>query len=371
MSTTLKALLVVVGLSAVGCIAPEASTTSTTITTTATVPATTTTVATTTTTVATATTTEVGMAVGDQIPGKALWALVPGNSLDADRINLVFAPWGWDDLADFEAMASGSLSWDGDPYRYGASGEIVMDSAEASGAQLGTFAIEPWRSSQDRFNVWITDVEPETPVSWLNDGHPPFELSDQSVVVLALDAYRFNPDLTSVAGLDGFFVGPGPPSRPLEGSPFANVVVVIDSANPADGLLHLPHELAHAMFNLPDEYVGQQLGFDGRDDLSSWPTCAESESEADDWWGDLVGDVDPMVDLWVAQMDDAGFPLFDSDDLAAGVVVSNIDGGCYGVAGSVRATFDSLMNTNIPVLGSVNRRWAQQILDLWDGAPAP
>ncbi len=69
----------------------------------------------------------------------------------------------------------------------------------------------------------------------------------------------------------------------MDGSPFANVVVVIDSGNPADGLLHLPHELAHAMFNLPDEYVGQQLGFDGRDDLSSWPTCAESDSEADDW----------------------------------------------------------------------------------------
>ena len=205
----------------------------------------------------------------------------------------------------------------------------------------------------------------------MSDGHPPFELPDQTVVVLAFDAYRFNPDFTSVAGLDFFFVGPGSPSRPLEESPFANVVVVIDSANPADGLLHLPHELAHAMFNLPDEYVGQQLGFDGRDDLSSWPTCAESDSEADDWWGDLVGDVDPMVDLWVAQMDDAGFPLFDSEALAAGVVVSNVDGGCYGVAGSVRATFDSLMNTNIPVLGSVNRRWAQQILDLWDGAPAP
>ncbi len=94
MSTTLKALLVVVGLIAVGCIAPDASTTSTTITTTATVPATTTTVATTTTTVATTTTTEVGMAVGEQIPGKALWALVPGNSLEADRIKPGIRPMG-------------------------------------------------------------------------------------------------------------------------------------------------------------------------------------------------------------------------------------------------------------------------------------
>lgn len=52
----------------------------------------------TTTTVPTTTTTEVGLAVGEQILGTALWALVPGNSLEADRINLVFAPWGWGDF---------------------------------------------------------------------------------------------------------------------------------------------------------------------------------------------------------------------------------------------------------------------------------
>jgi hypothetical protein len=57
-------------------------------------------------------------------------------------------------------------------------------------------------------------------------------------------------------------------------------VVAIDSAYPADGLLHVPHELGHAMFNLPDD-----------------------------------------------------------------------------------------MNQNIPVLGSVNRRWAEEILDLWEGTP--
>ena len=198
-----------------------------------------------------------------------------------------------------------------------------------------------------------------------------FDLPDQSVVVLALDAHRFEPDLTSVAGQDVYFV-PGPPSRPLEGSPLAKLVVVIESSYPADCLVQVPHELGHAMFNLPDEYVGrQQLGFEGRDDLSSWPTCAERGSEADDWWGDLVGDVDPMVDLWIAQVDEAGFPPLDSDALAAGVAVSNVDGGCYAVAGSVRATFDSLMNTNIPVLGAVNRHWAEEILDLWDGAAAP
>lgn len=189
------------------------------------------------------------------------------------------------------------------------------------------------------------------------------------MVTLALDAHLDNPNLTSVAGQRVHFVGPDPPSRPLVGSPFANLVVVIDSAYPADGLLHVPHELGHAMFNLPDEYVGQQLGFDGREDLSSWPSCAESDEEAEAWWGDLVGSVDPMVELWITQMDEAGFPVFEPEALEASVAVSNVDGGCYGIAGSIRATFDSLMNQNIPVLGSVNRRWAEEILDLWEGAP--
>jgi hypothetical protein len=49
--------------------------------------------------------------------------------------------------------------------------------------------------------------------------------------------------------------------------------------------------------------------------------------------------------------------------------VSNVDEGYYGVTGSIRATFDSMMNNSIPVLGSVNRRWAEQILGLWEGAP--
>jgi hypothetical protein len=143
--------------------------------------------------------------------------------------------------------------------------------------------------------------------------------------------------------------------------------VVIDSLFPAEGLMDVAHELGHALFNLPDEYVGQQLGFDGREDLSSWPSCAESQVEADGWWGDLTGDVDPMVDIWAEEMAGAGFPLADSDARATSVAVSNVDGGCYGVAGSIRATFDSLMNESIPVLGSVNRRWAVEIIHLWEG----
>lgn len=307
-----------------------------------------------------------GMAMGEQAPGLDLWALVAGNDLDADRINLVFASWGWDSQSDFVELAAGSLSWSGDAYLYDEDGAITTDPATAFDAAIGLFGIEPWRSSRDRFNVWYTDREPETPVSWLNAGDQPFPVTDVVIVTLALDAHRPNPDLTSVAGQDAVFIGPGAPQRPVSGNPFAHAVVVIDSEFLVGGLIDVSHELGHGMFNLADEYVGERYGFDGRADLSSWPSCAEDLTEAEAWWGDLIGEVDPMVTIWSEEMAEAGHPLY-LEAWPEQVEVAAIDGGCYGVAGSVRATADSLMNNSIPVLGWVNRRWAEQIIELWEG----
>jgi len=354
------------GLIVAGCRGSSDPTTTTTVS----EPTTTVSTSTTTTEPPTTTTTEAGLAIGEQVPGTALWALVSGNDLEADRINLIFAPWGWDAYDNFEATAADMLSWDGNAYLISEAGAIVHDPLDAVEARLGVFGIEPWRSARNLFNVWITDVEPETPVAWLNEGEPPFDLPDQSVMILAWDADRFNPDLTSVAGLDVHFVGPGQPQRPLVGSPFANAMAVVPSTYPALGFRTVPHELGHALFNLPDEYVGEQLGFDGRENLSSWPSCAEDKAEADEWWGDLIGDVDPMLDIFLAELEEAGLPSqFPRTLWVESVEVSSVDGGCYGVDGSFRATFDSLMNNSPPILGSVNRRWAEEILDLWEGAP--
>jgi hypothetical protein len=284
----------------------------------------------------------------------------------------VFAPWGWDSDREFLDLVRGSLSWEGDAYIFDDGGHLTDDPALASGAGLGLFAIEPWRSSTDRFNVWYTDVEPDTPVSWLNSEDQPFPLDDVVVVTVAVDAYRFNPDLTSVAGFDGVFVGPGVPQRPVSGQPFAHAVVLVESAFPVGGLVDIPHELGHGMFNLPDEYVGERFGFDGRDDLSSWPSCAEDPVEGATWWRDLVGQVDSMLAVWLDEMTEAGFPMnVDADFWEKQIEVGNVDGGCYGVSGSVRATIDSLMNSSIPVLGSVNRRWAEEVLQVWKGTPRP
>ena len=236
-----------------------------------------------------------GLDVGSRWDGFELWALVDGNDVDADRINLVFAPWGWPEQEAFVSFVSSVLSWDGDAYLVDAAGEITSEPGEAIDAGIGLFGIEPWRSARDRFNVWYTTREPETPVSWIAQEEPPFSVPDMAVVTVALDAFRFNQELTSVSGMDVAFEGPDTPRRPSTRIPFANSVLVLESAYPSAGIPDLAHELGHALFNLADEYVGEVYGFDGRSDLSSWPTCAEDVEEAEAWWGDVEGAVDPMV----------------------------------------------------------------------------
>lgn len=310
------------------------------------------------------------MVAGDQLTNHDLWALVDGNDIEADRINLVFAPWGWPDHEAFVDYAFGAISWNGDAYLITPDGFLTDAPFLAWTAELGVFAVEPWRSATDRFNVWYTDVEPEIPGGWLNNREAdPFGLPDQTIVILGLDARSFNPDLISVAGQDLSFSGPGMPLRPDPGTTFANSLVVIEPDYRAGAIPAIAHELGHAMFGLPDEYVGEKLGFDGRPNLSSWPSCAEDADEADVWWGDLLGSVDPMLEVWIEEMAEAGFPVQDPGSYRELIRVDHVELGCYDVEGSVRATRDSMMNNNLPMLGSVNRRWAERILALWSGAP--
>ncbi|NNC75693.1 MAG: hypothetical protein HKN93_09310 [Acidimicrobiia bacterium] len=326
---------------------------------------------TTTTTSTTTTTTIAGMAEGEQLDGERLWAMVPGNDAEVDRINLVYAGWNWDSFDDFLAVAEGTLSWGGHAYLT-TNGFPTEAGKEAHGGALGLFAIEPWRSHTDWFNVWYTDLEPDHPQAWFLPNDHPFGLDDVVVITLAIDPESYDPNLITSYSGPATFHFPRELSRPAEGNMFGHVIMNLSSTGPVYAMDALPHELGHAMFSLADEYVGRVHGFDGRFDLSTWPSCAEDVVEAEEWWGDLIGQVDPMLDIWVEEMLSAGIWPEDTDALehyGPRVAVGFVDGGCYGVPGSIRATEDSLMNTNIPVLGAVNRRWAESVLALWDPAP--
>jgi hypothetical protein len=289
-------------------------------------------------------------------PPAGLYDLVEDhNDIALDRINLIFVPYGWDDPGDFVDLAATLLSFDTEP--------VVVDDWDV---QFGPFAIEPWRSNRHLFNVWYTLDEPDEPVSYTSMGAPfPIAVADAVIVTLAVDWPH-----GAASGFTAFI----PPDLPDRSEP-ADPVGLTMSVDSSDSLWGNPqilaHELGHAVFGLSDEYVGQELGFDGRPDLSSYPACAEDGDEATAWWSDRLGDVDPMFSIWMDALADAGLGLSPEavTDLRSQVTVSLVDGGCYGPTGSIRATFDSLMNTNIPVLGTVNRHWAEQVLTGYTGQP--
>lgn len=285
------------------------------------------------------------------------------NDLDADRINLVFAPSNWNDLAAFVEYTRQILTWDGAPLLLDIDLLPTEAPEDAVSAVFGVFSIEPWRSNRDLFNVWYLTKEVANPARFLNTEREVSGLSDELVVFVTRD-FAFD----SVAGLQSFL----PPDVPRrDGSQeFGDVILGVPSEFPFVSVTTLAHELGHSMFGLADEYVGDFLGYDGRLDLSSYPACAEDWGEAERWWGDLEGDVDPMFEIWMDEIEalGLGFDEGTEADLRSSVAVTYVHGGCYARPRSYRATRDSLMNSEVPVLGSVNRRFAERILELWEGS---
>lgn len=285
---------------------------------------------------------------------RGLYDLVEGhNNIGVDRINLILVPYGWEDLDAFVALAETLLSFDTEP--------VLVDGTDL---QFGAFAIEPWRSNRNLFNVWYILDEPAEPVSYTSMGEPfPIDVPDAIVVTLAVD--------WPYGAASGFtaFIPPELPDRSKPAEPVGLTMSISSSDSVWGNPQILAHELGHAVFGLSDEYVGRELGYDGRPDLSSFPACAEDADEARAWWGDRFGDVDPMYSIWMNGLDEAGLglPPEAKDVVESRVMVDLVDGGCYGLEGSVRATVDSLMNSNIPVLGTVNRDWAELVLTQYTG----
>jgi hypothetical protein len=339
-----------------------AGTSTTTVAAPSTVPTSTTTMATTTTTIAPTTTTTVP-------PPEGLVALVEGhNDLTADRINLIFAPWGWEDLNDYRSVAVLFLGWDQRAQLFDDSGRPATDPALATGAELGLFGFEPFRSNRDKFNVWITEQSPPGPALWLNTDEVPFGLPDQSIVTLALDPDREVPGIYSVAGQDVAFSLQQTPVRSGSDS-VANAMVFVRSGYPAGTMIDLPHELGHALFSLADEYVGRVGGDSGSARPDVWPSCAASRETGEAWWGDLAGEYDPMIDVWAEELEAAGFGdrVGEIDFWRDQVRTDFIEGGCWGDPGSFRSAEDTLMGFNLPAFGLTNRRSAERILALWEG----
>ncbi len=280
--------------------------------------------------------------------------LIPGrNRPSAERINVVFAGSQVGSADDLVAMATTMLTIEGPqagPYAFA----------------HGPMAIEPLASNQHRFNFWYLVDQLADERSLLVDGTDPnalegFDLDNMAVTVLYGPGYgASDARITSLWNETTV-----PPAAAIR---FGGARVSVDVDDPLASATTLAHEWGHSLFELRDEYVG----FDDRGVLTQYPNCAPSAALAEQWWGSLDGSIDPFVYEVLRARRAAGFPgePRDGENLADRVRIGVFSGGCYDAADvttAYRPSSDSLMNSEIPVWGSVNRRRVQQVLARFSG----
>ena len=239
-----------------------------------------------------------------------------------------------------------------------------------SDLNYGPFAIEPLRSSQHRFNYWYLDADITDPLSLFINSQT--DLAQGKLLTGFACRTRSSPLSTCYSLASGGRRKPLSPHSPATNKPLSAmasasaVYLTIPDGESVGEATTLAHELGHALFALRDKYLS-----DGPASTFGFPNCAPDSRTADLWWGELDGVVDPFVHDYLAALESAGLWL--PADLVESVRVAMSHGLCGGDfdSGAIRPSADSLMNTQVPVFGSVNRARTQVILDLWPEGEVP
>lgn len=300
--------------------------------------------------------------------------LVPGhNRASAARINVLFVSSGLERLSDGDpstqlpALARTMLTIDG-PLGDDFNGNVVPADEPAQRLLWGPMAIEPLASHLDRFNFWyladeIADEEGVLFGGFETAGDVGFDLPNLHITALYNDGADFASDARGTS-----FESFEPDEVPARGRiRFGDARVWIPQFDELSGVTTLAHEWGHGLFGLRDEYYG----FDERGITAGFPNCAPDLETAEAWWGDLVGDVDPfaasVVEIRNERLEEPD--VFDAD-VADRTAIEITAGGCYSDFESTevyRPSPDSLMNSEIPVFGVVNRQRVQEVLDRFSG----
>jgi len=307
------------------------------------------------------------------IDGEPLELITGHNRRSADRINVLFVSSGLERV--FEGEPSNQLPelartmlTIGGPLGVDFEDNVVGEHAAASRLLWGPLAIEPLASHLDRFNFWYLPGDIADEVGMLfagldTGGDEGFDLPNLQITALYNDGADFVSDArrTSFESLDPSEV---PPRGRLR---FGDARVWVPHFSPLSGVTTLAHEWGHGLFGLRDEYYG----FDDRGIAEGFPNCAPDLETAELWWGSLLGAVDPFVEEVLAiQQDRLENPEFANVDLADTTAVGVTPGGCYSDVGSTdvyRPSIDSLMHSEVPVFGVVNRHRVQEVLDRFSG----
>lgn len=306
------------------------------------------------------------------------------NKPDADRINIIFFGSRYDSISTFLETVKESLRWDGTPaiIKY-------FDEKEQkdviSNLGWGFFATEPMKSHKEKFNLWYADSQL---TSSLDTYYSFGEIDnfcgleyEHPVVYANRSFLGQRGNSRSNAGLPRFGEGgeKGDPDMFFQSSshnymPQKNISWGMDYAL-------FVHESGHGIFGLHDEYTepGQT------EPLTDLPNCAASLEEAEQAWGNLIGSVDPFYYTVVNEMKKYGIDFITSYDEAedgnliektverypmSDYITQYFKGGCYVEYGDervIKPTKESVMSSNYPIWGSVNRKQVQKVLDMFSG----
>lgn len=308
-----------------------------------------------------------------QVITGAFAELIEGhNRISAERINVLFVgsglsvPIGDEPPLDLPQLAVDLLTIDG-PTGIGPDGQAVGPGEGAQRLVWGPMATEPLASSIDRFNFWYLedDIADEAAILFGGTetvGDVGFDLPNLQITALYSHPSRYLSDSrgTSFETFEPNELGQRGRLR------FGDARVHISRFDPLASAQTLTHEWGHGLFGLRDEYYG----FDDRPVAAGFPNCAPDEETALRWWGDQIGAVDPFAEEVVAiELERIGEPS-SSDDLVERTAIEITPGGCYSDAGSnevYRPSRDSLMNSEVPVFGAVNRRRVEAVLERFSG----
>ncbi len=279
--------------------------------------------------------------------------LIPGHNLPGgDRVNLVVTGGGWESVDRLAEVAQVLFDPSAEP----------MVSPDGSGLWWPPFTIEPLASNGHLFNLWLLPDQIDLLVQGADQESgvsAAFDMEDSSFLHLQADPVR----LGGWAELPSFWQSvnaPGPSDEVILGS----AVVFVDPAEPFAAAQGVSHELGHSLFGLIDEYQ--------RDEPApklAPPNCAENQAQAEQWWGDLVGEVDPQFQIYRSALQEHGLWTDDmeatlEDDLTVGF----FNGWCLAATPDAVVPIRlSLMSDDVPVFGAVNRRQVELVLQRWAG----
>ncbi|MGD2043949.1 MAG: hypothetical protein PVJ28_09895 [Acidimicrobiia bacterium] len=261
---------------------------------------------------------------------------------------------------------------------------IVAETDDGRHIYMPLFTVEPLRSNTDHFNLWVMpDQFNSAPFLHCGVHHDDLDCPDDldeeflDTAALGLTAptfidleatpYGWNdiPDKREGASFIAYSLDDpnwttGPPTPPTDRTSWRlghYAALGVETLRPWTADLFLLHEIGHSWFGLHEEYgdTEQSKGVPA-------PNCAYTQEQGRQQWGDLIGTIDPFAYEYQTLLEQAGIKA--TTDIPEAVEIGIHPGGYCAIKPSSTSIMEGA--PALPIFGSVNRQWAEQIISLWD-----